>query len=184
MDFDAIVIKSFAPLRKYDVVLGQKLRYSLANGIILAKRAAPFLRIWLETYHTFQANEWAEHSCIIPMKLSKMFPHLLHIEETSLIRPNWQEADLLFNGHYPWRKNYAIHVWKRRGKVASNETELVGLNSTLGELMRHVLGQVLDTYHLMFHSVETERFHAIVDPIDHLLEEGLPRAIAVSSLVV
>ena len=141
MDFDAIVIKSFAPLRKYDVVLGQELRYSLANGIILAKRAAPFLRIWLETYHTYQAKEWAEHSCKIPMNLSKLFPHLLHIEETSLMRPNWLEKGL-FKGHYPWRKNYAIHVWKKHGKVPVNEAELVGLNSTLGELMRHVLGQV------------------------------------------
>ena len=142
MDWDVIVIRSFDPLRKYNVVLGQETKHSLANGIILAKRAAPFLRIWLETYHTFQAKEWSEHSCRMPMKLANIFPHLLHIEETTLIRPNVREADILFNGHYPWRKNYAIHVWKRHGKVPVNETELVGLDSTLGQLMKHALGPV------------------------------------------
>ena len=139
LDWDVLVLKSFDDLRKYDVTLGRETNFSLANGIIMAKRGAAFLRIWLETYHSFREDEWGEHSCVMPNKLLSVVPHLVHVEETSLLRPNWKETDLLFSGHYPWRKNYAIHVWKRRGKVPQNPTDLINLNSTLGEIMRHVL---------------------------------------------
>ena len=139
LDWDVLVLQSFHPLREYEVTLGRETSKALANGIILAKRAAAFLRIWLETYHTYSSKEWGAHSTAMPHKLLQLFPHLLHVEETSLIRPNIHEIDLLFQGHYPWRNNYAMHVWKRRGPVPQNSAQLKGLNSTLGDIMRHVL---------------------------------------------
>ena len=140
LDWDVLVVRSFAPLLKYDVTLGRETSKSLANGIILAKRAAPFLRIWLETYHSFQENEWGAHSCIMPHKLHHLLPHLVHVEETSLLKPSWKETDLLFKAHYPWKeKNYAIHVWKRHGQVPENSAQIKQLNSTLGEIMSHIL---------------------------------------------
>jgi hypothetical protein len=120
------------------VTLGRETPGALSNGLILAKRSAAFVRIWLETYHTFQISEWSLHSCELPHRLMQLFPHLVHVEETSFVRPNWQEKKLLFSGHYPWRQNYAVHVWKRHGKVPENSTEIRELNSTLGEAMRHV----------------------------------------------
>ena len=139
LDWDVLALRSFHPLRQYEVTLGRETKVSLANGIILAKRAPAFLRIWLETYRSYRSNEWAAHSTQMPHKLLQLFPHLLHVEETSLVRPNFNEKDLLFRGHYPWQNNYAMHVWKKKGPVPQNSTQLKGLNSTLGDIMRHVL---------------------------------------------
>lgn len=138
-DWDGLAMRSFEPLLQHDVTLGRETPTGLANGFILAKRAAPFLRLWLETYHTYQVSEWSTHSVRIPHQLLQLFPHLLHVEETSLVRPNYREAKQLFYGKYPWEKNYAIHVWKRRGPVPKNSSELKGMNSTLGDVMRHIL---------------------------------------------
>jgi hypothetical protein len=121
------------------VTLGRETPSALANGIILAKREAPFLRIWLETYHTFTGRSWNSHSTKMPHRLLEIFPHLLHVEETSIVKPSWSDWKKLFFGHYPWQKNYAIHVWKGRAKPPANSTEIANLNSTLGEVMRHVL---------------------------------------------
>jgi hypothetical protein len=139
MDLDFMAVKSFDPLRKHDVTLGRQNPRTFANGLILAKRSAPFLRIWLETYRTFTGDSWNSHSTLMPNTLLGIFPHLLHVEETSIVRPNWDEWEQLFFGHYPWQKNYAIHVWTRRAKPPANSTEIANLNSTLGEVMRHVL---------------------------------------------
>ena len=74
----------------------------------------------------------------MPHQLARLFPHLIHVEESSLVRPNWQEDHLLFRDHYNWSSNYAVHVWHRRGYVPPDPTATHALDNTLGELMRFV----------------------------------------------
>ena len=65
-------------------------------------------------YIFFKDSQWAEHSVQLPARLAKEHPHLIHIENTTLHRPNWMELNQLYGSQiYNWRKNYAIHLWYR-----------------------------------------------------------------------
>ena len=140
MDWDVLALRSFSPLLQYELTLGRVNAGVLANGIIVARRGAAFLRVWLETYHDFHPEAWAHNSVLMTARLAKLLPHLLHIEEKSLLHPTWQNLSLMFRGHYPWRENnYAMHIWARLRKVPTNATQIKTLNCTLGEVMRHVL---------------------------------------------
>jgi len=80
---------------------------------------------------------------IVPHQLAAIYPHLIHVEETSLNRPNWQadEVRTLYLGHYDWSQNYAIHVWQRSApsKIPQVPEDINQLNSTLGQISRFIL---------------------------------------------
>ena len=67
-----------------------------------------------------------------------MLPECLSIEKTSINQPNAFHADLMFRGHTDWSETYAMNVWKRQGFVPSDPEEIDGLDTTLGEVMRHI----------------------------------------------
>jgi hypothetical protein len=72
-------------------------------------------------------------------KLAALFPEHIHVEERSLLHPSWAgELPLLFEKIYDWSDNYAIHVWKNYGPVPKGPTDIANLNTTLGQVMRHV----------------------------------------------
>ena len=66
LDHDVILVKSMDPLRRYDVTLGREMPSLLANGVILARSNAQFLRIWLQTYRNYDSKSWSGHSTHIP----------------------------------------------------------------------------------------------------------------------
>ena len=150
LDTDVIVVRSFDPLRlNYSVVLGRETGGGLNNGIIVGRRNAPFLRIWLEAYRSYQGERevWGYTPVILPHRLAEIFPHLVHVEERSIARPNWtpEEMERLYNGTtYNWTSNYCVHWWSH---VSANWMQLaprglddVGrINSTLGQVVRHAL---------------------------------------------
>ncbi|CAH1795680.1 unnamed protein product [Owenia fusiformis] len=145
IDTDVIAIQSYEPLLKYDVTLPRDSEDQLANGIIFAKPHAPFLKIWHETYKTYSkwkkgTNAWAFHSVQTPYKLSKIFPHLVHIEGSSLIGPRWYEPHKLFKGQYRWMDNFSIHVWKGKSVVPPEPGLISNLpdQSTLQEVMEYI----------------------------------------------
>ena len=134
-------MKSFDPLRVHDVTLGRETFYGLGSGIIIAKPFAQFVCIWFNSfrdYNPFLWN-WAYYAVHFPNRLAKVLPHAIHIEETSLQKPNYHEAHKLFSTGFDWSNNYAIHVWKRKGHVPDGPEELRNANSTLGEVMRYIM---------------------------------------------
>ncbi|CAH1800838.1 unnamed protein product, partial [Owenia fusiformis] len=145
IDSDVIAIKSYRPLLKYDVTLSRNSEDQLANGMIFAKPRAPFLKIWHEAFKTYGywkngQNTYLFHSVQIPYNLSKIFPHLVHIEEWSLIGPKWFEYEQLFNGRYSWKDNYCIHVWKSKSTVPDGPERINNLrkHSTLREIIEYI----------------------------------------------
>ena len=137
LDRDVLPVKSFDPLRVYDLVLGRELPGSLANGIIVARKGAPFLRIWHETYRDYRPKKWAYNSVSVPSLLSDLLPHLIHIELKSLVRPNYLETKLLYDSVYDWSRNYCVHLYKGRGVSRPSRPEDIDRkNSTVGQIMR------------------------------------------------
>lgn len=144
MDPDVIVLKSFDPLRNYSMALGREREDGVCNGIMVAQKGALFLRLMLEQYHSYKGlkEEWAEKSVHNVHTLARVYPHLVHVEETSLNRPNWREKLLIYDGCYDWRENYAIHLWIRTWPEKERPTrmaDVIGKTTTLGSISRLIL---------------------------------------------
>ena len=134
-----LVAASFDPLRKYDFTLGRETKTLLANGVMLARRGAPFLRVWLETYRNYQPNEWTANSNEMAHKIAAILPNLIHIEKDTLVFPNPAHVDLLYRKHYDWRTNYCIHLYMHENyKFPVGPDELTKFNGASGEIMRHI----------------------------------------------
>ena len=74
--------------------------------------------------------------------MSEMFPHLVHIEETSFNHPVMTHVGQLYNrdGEYNFTNNYSIHLYKKQNHfIPTNVEELQGYNCTVGNVMRYVL---------------------------------------------
>jgi hypothetical protein len=151
LDTDILVLKSFDPLRLHAMVLGRETLYHINSGVIVARRGAPFLSLWLDAYHSYKgrAEPWGELATGVPHKLAVTYPHLIHVEETSINRPNWKESEVrqLYLGHYDWTGNYAVHVWQHDLPPAAppeRPGDVDGLDSTLGEICRLILYGSMD----------------------------------------
>lgn len=129
LDIDTICLKSFSDLLNNDFVMGiqcdtNNKDYGLCNAVILSKKNSLFGKKWLETYKTFRSTGrdeyWDEHSVIVPLNLSKLYPNNITIlESSSFFYPLWYDIkDILFNeniniDHYKniIKNNYCIHLW-------------------------------------------------------------------------
>jgi len=71
LDPDVLVFRSFDPLRRMPLTLARESILpivTISNGIIVCRRGAVFLRLWLETYRTFDPDVWSYHSTHIPAR--------------------------------------------------------------------------------------------------------------------
>lgn len=155
MDFDAIALKSFDPLRYYEFTMGLEQHGepgSLSDGVILAAPEAPFLQKILEYYSLYFVDDAGDmFCCTVPYYLQFAYPRDIHVEETTLSYPSGPDRYLVYDAVYDWSKNYAIRMWTKTGnKNASqdpptrepeffyNEHSIKRLNSTIGEVLRFV----------------------------------------------
>lgn len=122
LDLDTISKKSFAPLLKNKFVIGKQGRWrnmGLCNAVMLAEKNSEFVKIWYDEYKSFRSKGkdkfWAEHSVSVPLKLSKKFPDLLHIESyKSFHFPLYYPLSLknlfVYSKDYP--EAYCHHLWE------------------------------------------------------------------------
>ena len=73
-------------------------------------------------------------------RLSQIYPHLIHIEESSFVHPTWQHVADLYNNNYNLSDNYSIHLYlKKLYYIPDIVEDLDGYNCTVGAAMRMVL---------------------------------------------
>ena len=84
-----LVLKSFDPLKIYDLTLGRE-------------TFSEFVCIWFSAYRDYNPFlwNWAYYSVHFPNLLAKAFPGAIHIEESSLQKPHYNEAHKLFTHGY------------------------------------------------------------------------------------
>lgn len=134
LDTDVICLRSFAPLLKYDCVMGREGRVGLCNAVIMAKPNAEFLRRWREAYRSFRSQGrdqfWNEHSVLIPRRIAAANRALIHVENRfSFFWPLHRDPVLLWGndaagdrGTVPWpamqwvarrilNRSFCIHLW-------------------------------------------------------------------------
>ena len=141
LDTDIIVLRSFDPLRVYDVTVGRELRYTLANGIILTAPWTLYLRMCLESYRLFTNRLFVKNSMMLPNKIASFFPHLVHVEPSSLLYPTWPAVRKLYMESFNWSTNYCVHIFGEEtyGHLLPNNThEMDVSNITLAKILRQV----------------------------------------------
>ena len=71
MDPDVLVLRSFDPLRHMPLTVGRQSVVpvnGISNAIIVSRPGAVFMRLWLETYRTFDPAVWDHHSILVPAR--------------------------------------------------------------------------------------------------------------------
>ena len=70
-----------------------------------------FIRLWREAYADFDDSDWNRHSVVVPMRLARRHPQLVHVDWFSINRPNWDERRWLYTRGqlWDWSRNYAVH---------------------------------------------------------------------------
>lgn len=124
LDADVLVQRSFDDLLDNSTVLGREGeagKFGVANAVILAEPQAPFLRRWLEEYHSFRSEGrdqyWSEHSVQLPAMLAEAHPdEITVLPPTAFYWPLWTPDHLrwIFRSHdfVPLDETYANHLWE------------------------------------------------------------------------
>ena len=90
LDTDVFVISNrLHSLREHSFVMGfdnivfpakDNIPHKLNNGVIVSAVNASFLKIWTNSYNTFDTSLWDMHSSVIPYALALEYPDLIQIE--------------------------------------------------------------------------------------------------------
>ncbi|XP_050390714.1 uncharacterized protein LOC126809888 [Patella vulgata] len=142
MDTDQIFVKNFNPIRNYTITMGIIDRFTgMGNAVISTERHSTFLQQIYDNYRTYNSTNYYKNSLKYSYELWERNHKALHLESLTFYRPLWSELHKLYNTTgFNWRKRYAVHIWSREKKYPLPETisDVDKLNTTLGELFRHV----------------------------------------------
>lgn len=149
LDFDVLVTRPFDDLRRHACTIGREQATKACGSVIVCAAEAPFLLLWINSYlDDYRIDEWAYNTGQVPFNLAVRYPHLVHMDENRINRPNFMELDLIWgDGWFDWEHNYAVHLWYRLWKemspyfrgVEPDEENIKAWNSTFGEIARTVL---------------------------------------------
>ncbi|KAK7098038.1 uncharacterized protein [Littorina saxatilis] len=145
LDGDQVVLRSLDEFRDYEFVMGHENKHNLANSLLISVPNAKFIDVWYRNYRSYNPRQWGIHSTFLPLALAKIYPKTIHNAGYAFIKPDLPGVREIWEGHYDWRENHAVHLYYRsmvEGKdIRTNYTlqELTRLNSTLGEISRHIV---------------------------------------------
>ncbi|KJX92606.1 hypothetical protein TI39_contig5839g00022 [Zymoseptoria brevis] len=94
LDKDVFTLKSFSNLltSPRDVLMGHEggNRYGLCNAVTIARPNSQFMKLWHQTYSTFDSEQWNEHSVRMPKLLQVQHPDLIcPLSPTTFFWPTW-----------------------------------------------------------------------------------------------
>ena len=110
----------------------------IGSQFIMSKKNSSFLYLWYESYiKDYRGNDWAYNALIIPGRLSKKYPNLIHVPPYYFTRPMSHKH--IHYWQYDWSLNYAIHMFQRYYRYHIDENSIRTLDTTVGSISRHVL---------------------------------------------
>ena len=111
----------------------------MGSQFVMAKPKAGFLKLWHRSYFEDYRPNWTYNALVIPYKIARQLPDIIHVEGNSFSRPDWFGRDLIFDKNINWADNYAMHLYSRWYKHIINERTIGLTNTTLGSISRHIL---------------------------------------------
>ncbi|KAK2174027.1 hypothetical protein NP493_835g03012 [Ridgeia piscesae] len=142
-DLDVVVVRPLGRLYNYYTTVGVESRDRLCNGFFMSVANATFLRLWYNSYRTYQSIFWNFHSAIIPGFIARTQGGLVHVEIDTIHTPSWEASGLrqLYGDgvFYNWTaRNYAVHLWYRFHNVDYDPESIKRLNKTVGQIFRYI----------------------------------------------
>lgn len=148
LDLDTLVIRPLDDLRRYECTVGLEQPTQVCGSAIICSKSSFFLLLWINSYlDDYRINEWAYNSGKVPFKLAKRYPHLVHLEEYRINRPNFNELDQIWGpSKFEWTENYLLHIWYRLWKTLSPYYDGIEpdphtikiMNNSFGEIARNI----------------------------------------------
>lgn len=88
---------------------------SLCNAFIMAEKDARFGRLWLTQMKEAFDGTWSNHSTVLPSRLSRQYPELVHIEpQRSFYKHAWTQEGihtLLQGRDHDMQGVVSMHLW-------------------------------------------------------------------------
>ena len=142
-DLDIVILRPLGKLYCYQTTMGEERPNWLCNGFFMSVANVTFLRLWYDSYHTFNSTRWNFHSVRMPGIIAKQHPGLVHVEKDTIHKPTWQGRErrkLYATGvFYDWKaRNYAVHLWYRFHNVDYDPESIKRLNKTVGQIFRYI----------------------------------------------
>lgn len=140
IDLDVVALKAWDPLLYYETTMGAENPNLLGSGVITAIPNSKFIALWLESYKDFYDIKWNYNSCVMPTKLSRKYPELVHIEWDTMHSPSWNEVEWLYDEGklWDWSLNYCVHLWYRYHRLEHSPEDIRKINTTMAEIFRYV----------------------------------------------
>ena len=113
LDLDSLPLKSFDHLRNYSATQGLYSKESLSNAVIVGSPQNIFHWLVYLSYCYYNSKLFGFNSVNYPMQIAKMYPALVHVEYSYILRPNEFEIEYLIrdNWLWNWSLHYTVHVF-------------------------------------------------------------------------
>mmetsp|Transcript_3580 Transcript_3580/g.5445 ORF Transcript_3580/g.5445 Transcript_3580/m.5445 type:complete len:468 (-) Transcript_3580:40-1443(-) len=88
----------------------------ICSAFLMARAHAPFLQRWLDSYRTFDNEQWNYHSGIVPARLAMQFPReAVMLEPEKVLWPPFDFLHEVYEGdNYDFEENYAFHLYENQ----------------------------------------------------------------------
>ncbi|XP_066995833.1 uncharacterized protein [Anabrus simplex] len=142
VDSDVILIQCLDEFRHYEMALGWPHGQYIGTQILLARKGAQFLSLWLDGYRRYQPRAWYYNAGQYPTEqILEKHPGLVHYERVVFGVHNLLDK-LYGTAPWPeWHNMTAIHTLGRHHPAPQNMNETFVLNykTPFGEIARWVL---------------------------------------------
>ncbi|CAK8692668.1 uncharacterized protein LOC143462135 [Clavelina lepadiformis] len=156
IDGDVITLQNLDHLRKFPITMGRSIKEAISMGVVLSEPNAMFLKKFYQQYprHYVNSHPFAFTTrYLMTFYRENMKKNWLHIEETSIQRPNpYQEQDgggsATTLAHFDLSGNYFLHIHPSRAFVTKTvklkfftqtDDEMRILDNVYGEAARIAL---------------------------------------------
>jgi len=148
LDTDVICVNPLQPLMGHPCVMGMEPGAGLCNGVILAEPGCEFLRLWQAEYRDFDTERWQYHSVVLPWKLAREHPALIHVvDQYAFFYPTHGDP----SHRYLWgRRPGTTEVAIRLGKNVARLTQM---------LLRRDEDAMKRAYYTTFHALRGADWH-------------------------
>ena len=143
LDTDQLVLQPLDKFRDAATTIGLDYSSQVANSLIIAKRGAPFLKYWIESYKSFSKNDGNKHSQVIPFKLARKYKKYVDIVGDEFSYPNAHSISDLYAKNVPWRSKYGVHMHLKLRQRFFDKSftfeSIKTMNTTAGAIARYIL---------------------------------------------
>lgn len=128
IDTDVWLLQPLDRFEQNQVTMGYQnaKKRELPNAAIMAMPKAKFVERLLNTYYNdYRPNDWDYNSVRIPGKLATKFPDEIWVENTTWMRPNWKELNMIYDKLIPnFHEKYMLHLWHTAHQRISQRVDL------------------------------------------------------------